>query len=111
MLVIVFFLQIYVFIWKEKEDEVFERIRKIFNLSFKKVVFCLYRIFCKQCNDYVGLISIVEENLLICFKIENVYFKWGYEEIKGKKLKYIKDKIIQYGFEVVNVLQFRNEFL
>lgn len=102
--------QTHVSIRKEKEDEAFERIRKIPNSSPKKVAFCPYRILCKQCNDHVGSISIVEENSLICFKIENVHFKRGYEEIKGKKLKHIKDKITQYGLEVVNVSQLRNEF-
>jgi len=95
---------------KEKEDTAYERIRKIPNPDLKKVAFSPYRILCKQCNDNVGTISVIEETTLICFKTENVHFKRGYEEIKGKKLKQIKDRLIQCGLEVVNVSQLREVF-
>lgn len=100
--------QTHVAIKKDKEEQAYaEKIRKIPNPDPKRAAFCPYKILCKHCNDYVGTISIVEENTLICFKIENVHFKRGYEEIRGKKLKQIKDKLLQYGLEVVNVSQLR----
>ena len=102
--------QTHVAIRKEKEEEAYEKMRKIPNPDPKKASFCPYKILCKQCNDYVGTISIVEGSALICFKIENIYFKRGYEEIRGKKLKQIKDKLSQYGLEVVNVSQLRQTF-
>ncbi|XP_029201631.2 uncharacterized protein LOC114966061 isoform X2 [Acropora millepora] len=102
--------QTHVAIRKDKEDAAYAAIRKIPNPNPKKAVFCPYKILCKQCNEHVANISIVEENSLICFKIENVHFQQGYEQIKGKKLKYIKEKLIQHGLEVVNVSQLRNEF-
>ena len=96
--------QTHLAIRKEKEEQAYnEKIRKIPNPDPKKAAFCPYKVLCKHCNDYVGTISIVEDNTLICFKIENVYFKRGYEEIKGKKLKQIKGKLLQYGLEAVNV--------
>ena len=96
---------------KDQEDKAYEKIRKIPNPDPKKASFCPYKILCKQCNDYpVGTISLIEGNTLICFKIENVHFKRGYEEIKGKRLKQIKDKLLQYGLEVVNVSQLREAF-
>lgn len=96
--------QTHLAIRKEKEEQAYaEKIRKIPNPDPKRVAFCPYKVLCKHCNDYVGTISIVEENTLICFKIENVHFKRGYEEIRGKRLKQIKDKLLQYGLEVVNV--------
>ena len=101
--------QAHVAIRKDKEDAAYATIRKIPNTKPKKVTLCPYRILCKQCNDHVGAINIVEENLFICFKIQNVYFRRGYERIKGKKLKYIKDKLIQHGLEVVYVSHLRNE--
>ena len=97
--------QTHVAIRKDKENAAYATIRKIPNANPKKVAFCPYRILCKQCNDHVGTISIVEENSLICFKIENVHFRRGYEQIKGRKLKYIKKELIQNGLEVVNVSQ------
>ena len=100
----------HVAIRKDKEDAAYETIRKIPNANPKKAAFSPYRILCKKCNDHVGTISIIEENSLICFKIENVHFRRGYEQIKGKKLKYIKEKLIQNGLELVNVSQLRNEF-
>ena len=90
---------------KEKEEEAYKTLRKIPNPDAKKASFSPYKILCKQCNDYVGTVSIVHENTLICFKIENVYFKKGYEEIRGKRLKHIKDKLLRYGLEVVNISQ------
>ena len=102
--------QTHVAIRKDKEDAAYEKVRKIPNPNPKKARFCPYRILCKQCNDNVGNISVIEENTLICFKIENVHFRRGYEEIKGKKLKQIKEKLLNYGLEVVNVSQLREEF-
>ena len=102
--------QAHVAIRKEKEDAAYEKVRKIPNPSPKKAAFCPYRILCKQCNDNVGTIGIVEETTLICFKIENVHFRRGYEEIKGKKLKQIKDRLVQCGLKVVNVSQLREVF-
>lgn len=90
---------------KEKEEEAYKTLRKIPNPDAKKASFSPYKILCKQCNDYVGTVSIVHENTLICFKIENVYFKKGYEEIRGKRLKHIKEKLLRYGLEVVNISQ------
>ena len=101
--------QTHVAIRKDKEEAAYERVRKIPNPNPKRVAFCPYKILCKHCSDGVGSISIVEESTLICFKIENVHFKRGYEEIRGKKLKHIKDKLIQYGLEVVNVSHLRGE--
>ena len=96
---------------KEKEEQAYnEKIRKIPNPDPKRVAFCPYKVLCKQCNDYVGTISIVEENALICFKIENVHFKRGCEEIKGKRLKQIKDKLLQCGLQVVNMSLLRETF-
>lgn len=104
--------QTHLAIRKEREEQAYaEKIRKIPNPDPpKKSAFCPYKILCKQCNDYVGTISIVEENTLICFKVENVHFKRGYEEIRGKRLKQIKDKLLQYGLEVVNVSHLRETF-
>lgn len=102
--------QTHVAIRKDKEDAAYEKVRKIPNPNPKKAMFSPYRILCKQCNDNVGTISVIEENPLICFKIENVHFRRGYEEIKGKKLKQIKEKLLHYGLEVVNVCQLREEF-
>ncbi|XP_044182237.1 uncharacterized protein LOC114966062 isoform X2 [Acropora millepora] len=103
--------QAHVAIRKDKEDAAYETIRKIPNPNPnpKKGAVCPYRILCKQCNDHVGTISIVEDNSLICFKIENVHFRRGHEQIKGKRLKHIKEGLIQNGLEVVNVSQL-NEF-
>ena len=100
--------QTHVAIRKEREEQAYaEKIRKIPNPDPKKAAFCPYKILCKQCNDYVGTISVVQENTLICFKIENVHFKRGYEEIRGKRLKQVKDKLLRSGLEVVNVSQLR----
>ena len=91
---------------KDKEDAAYATIRKIPNANPKKVAFCPYRILCNQCNNHVGTISTVQENSLIRFKIKNVHFRRGYEQIiEGKKLKYIKEELIQNGLEVVNVSQ------
>ena len=102
--------QTHVAIRKDKEDAAYATIRKIPNTNPKNVAFCPYKFVCKQCNDHVGNICIVEANSLVCFKIDKVHFRRGYEQIKGKKLKYIKEKLIQNGLEVVNVSQLRNEF-
>ena len=95
---------------KDKTDAAYATIRKVPNPNPKKVAFCPYSILCKQCSDHVGTINIFEETSLICFKIENVHFRRGYELIKGKKLKDIKENLIKNGLEDVYISQLRNEF-
>ena len=100
--------QNHVAIRKEKEEEVYEKVRKIPNADPKKCVFCPYRILCGNCDESVGTVNLVEEDTLMCFKVESIYFKRRHEEIRGKRLKNIKEKLIQHGLEVVNVSYLRH---
>ena len=97
--------QTHIAVRNEHEETAYEKVRKIPNPDPKRAGFSPYRTLCKQCGDVIGTVSIIEEATLICFKTEKIHFRRGYEQIKGKKLKQIKDKIIQYGLEVVNVSQ------
>ena len=102
--------QMHIAIRNEHEEAAFEKVRKIPNPDPKKVGFSPYKILCQQCSDNIGTVSIIEETALICFKTEKIHFRRGLEEIKGKKLKQIKERIIQYGVEVVNVSPLREAF-
>ena len=95
--------QTHVAVRKDKEEVAFERMRKIPNPSPKKAAFSPFKILCKKCPSNVGGIRIVEEDMLICFKIENVYFRKGFEVIKDKRLKKIKDRLVACGLPIVNV--------
>ena len=85
-------------------DKAYETVRKLPQNDPKKSLMCPYKVLCKLCGCNLGSISLIEGNQLICFKMENIFFlNRGYEEIKGKKLKSIKDKLKACGLQVVNI--------
>ena len=96
----------------EATDKAYETVRKLPQTDPKKGLMCPFKVLCKLCGHILGSVCLIEGNQLICFKMENTFFLYrGREEIKGKKLKAIKEKLLACGLQVVKIESQRSKLL